>query len=282
MHKILIIHIPVIHRGFLDFLNKISSAVSAVYIIDNDFLAELSETKPDIASFDAVVAKDLLEKMDFKNIFILSKNNLDEVKNKEIILVQDEISRNLAEKYLAGANIEWQSVFLRWDRSSVLVERPPENIAISKDVFDIEMMAEARKESQKSGEWWRRIGAVLLKDKKIFLRGNNKDLPSEHTPYQVGEVRDFLKTGERQEMASTIHGEQNIIAQAAKKGISLEGSSLYVTTFPCPVCAKLIACSGIKNLYFSEGGSNFDAQKVLVSASVQITCVPINYDIMPI
>ncbi|MDO8663443.1 MAG: deaminase [Candidatus Wildermuthbacteria bacterium] len=273
-NKVLIIYVPVLHKGFLDLFKKNSDRISAVYIIDNDFLAELSETKPDIASFAALTSKDLIEKLGFKNIFILSKDNLDEVKNKEIILVQDEISRNLADKYLAGAKIEWQSVFLRWDRTSILIEKPPENIVISNGAFDIEMMGEAKKEMSKTGDWWRQIGAVLVKDKKIILRGYNKDLPSDHTPYQVGEVRDFFKTGERQDLASTIHAEQSIIAQAAKKGISLEGTSLYVTTFPCPVCAKLIAYSGIKNLYFSEGGSNFDAQKVLVSAGVQITCVP--------
>lgn len=272
--KTLILHLPVIHKGFLDFFKNISDRISAVYIIDNDFLNGLSEIKPDIASFDAAVAKDLLEKLGFKNISILSKGNLNEVKNKEIILVQDEISRNLAEKYLIGADIEWASVFLRWDRSSVLVEKPPENTVVSKDVFDIEMMEEAKKEVRKTGDWWRQIGAVLVEGKKIILRGYNKDLPSDHTPYQVGEVRDFFKAGERQDLASTIHAEQSIIAQAAKGGISLEGTSLYVTTFPCPVCAKLIACSGIKNLYFAEGGSNFDAQKVFVSAAIKIIRVP--------
>ena len=260
----------------MDFLRNNSGKISDIYIIEKDFLNELSEFKPDIASLDTENVKDLLEKLGFKNISILSKNNSPSLKGKEIILVQDEISRNLARKYLKGENIEWQSVFLRWDRSSILIEKPLEDIIVSKDAFDAEIMREAQKEAQKTGDWWRQIGAALVKDKKIILRGWNKDLPSDQTPYQVGEVRDFFKAGERQEMASTIHGEQNIIAQAAKKGISLEGSSIYVTTFPCPVCAKLIACSGIKKLYFQEGGSNFDAKKVLDSAGVQITCVKLD------
>ena len=81
--------------------------------------------------------------------------------------------------------------------------------------------------------------------------------------------------GERQDLASTVHAEQYIIAKAAREGISVNGLSMYVTTFPCPVCAKLIACSGIKNIYFGEGGSNFDAKKVLESAGVKINYVPI-------
>jgi len=81
--------------------------------------------------------------------------------------------------------------------------------------------------------------------------------------------------GERQDIANTIHAEQYIISQAAKEGIFTKGLSLYVTTFPCPVCAKLIACSGIQHLYFGEGGSNFDARKVLESVGVTIVYVPI-------
>lgn len=268
--KNLILHMPILHRGYLEFLESQKDKISAVYIIDEKLQKELSEFNPDIAAMSPETIKGLLEKIGFQNIAILTKENIKDLGEKELLLVQDEISRNLYDKYLSGQKAEWASVFLRWDKSKVLSEKPLEDIGTSKDDFDYEMMEEARKEAQKTGDWWRKIGAVLVKDKEILIRGCNRDLPSDHTPYQMGEVRDFFKAGEKQELASTIHAEQNIIARAAKEGISLKGTSLYVTTFPCPVCAKLIACSGIKNLYFSEGGSNFDAKKVLDSAGVRI------------
>ena len=259
----------------MDFLKRAQDRVSDVYIIESEFLKELSEFKPDIAAIDSDTAKNLLEKMGFNNISVISKNKISELKDKKIILIQDEISRNLCDKYLKDKNIEWESVFLRWDRGKVLVQQNLEDIPTSKEEFDVEIMKEASRESKKSGEWWRRIGAVLIRGEKILLRANNKDLPSDYTPYQVGEVRDFFNTGERQDLANTIHAEQSIVVQAAKDGIPIKGASLYVTTFPCPVCAKLIACSGIKNLYFGEGGSNFDAKKVLESAGVKIIYVPV-------
>ena len=274
--KNLVIHIPVIHRGYLDFFKANKDRISNIYLIDEQLLEELSEFKPDIASINTEEAKELLGNLGFKNISILSSDNIEEIKGKEIIFIQDEISRNLYNKYLQGERTEWASVFLRWDKEKVLADLPIDDIKVSTDNFDIEMMKEAYREAKKSGDWWRQIGAVLVKDKTILIRANNKDLPSDHTPYQVGEVRDFFKPGEKQDLASTIHAEQKIIAQAAKEGISLKGTSLYVTTFPCPVCAKLIAFSGIKKLYFREGGSNFDAKKVLDSAGVKIIYVPLN------
>lgn len=273
--KILIIYIPVIHKGYLEFLNRMRSKVFAVYIISEDILKNLSEFKPDIAAIDEKTVKNLLEKIGFNNILILSKDKIKELQGEKIILIQDEISCNLYNKYFKKTKVEWQSVFLRWDRKKVLIKQPLKNVLVSKNKFDVKMIKEAYIESEKSGDWWRQIGAVLVNAKKIILRANNKDLPSDHTPYQAGEVRDLFKPGERHDLANTIHAEQSIIAQAARKGIPIKGLSLYVTTFPCPVCAKLIACSGIKNLYFGEGGSNFDACKVLESAEVKIINVPL-------
>lgn len=268
--KCLAIHIPVIHRGYLVFLNDVRDQVSSVFILEADFLEELSGFKPDIAAINANTVKDLLEKIGFRDIFTLSKDDVGVLRNREMILINDEVSRSLANKYLDKEKIEWKNVFLRWDRTKVLAIEKLDDIAVSEDQFDINMMREAIDESKKTGDWWRQIGAVLVKDKEIIIRAYNKDLPGDHTPYQAGEVRDLFKPGERHDLASTIHAEQNIISIAAKKGISTDGLTLYVTTFPCPVCAKLIAVSGIKNVYYSEGGSNFDAKKVLESAGVEI------------
>ena len=41
------------------------------------------------------------------------------------------------------------------------------------------------------------------------------------------------------------HAEQNVIAQAARVGVSLDGGTLYVHMTPCYACAKMIINSGI-------------------------------------
>lgn len=46
----------------------------------------------------------------------------------------------------------------------------------------------------------------------------------------------------------TIHAEQNAICQAAKQGVSIDGSTLYVRMTPCRVCAMLIINCGIKEV----------------------------------
>src|SRR3989344_4059639 len=183
--KYLILYIPVIHRGYLDFFKKIRDRISHTYIIDEPFLNKIYDFKPDIAALDTGTVKNLLEQIGFKNVSILPESKIKQLKNKEIILVDDEISRNLFKKYLKEENVEWQSVFLRWDKGKVLAQQNLKGIPVSKNNFDVIMMKEAYQESKKSSEWWRHIGAVLVKNKKVILRGHNKDLPSDHTPYQV-------------------------------------------------------------------------------------------------
>lgn len=43
----------------------------------------------------------------------------------------------------------------------------------------------------------------------------------------------------------TVHAEQNAICQAAKRGISIDGATLYCKMTPCRTCAMLIINCGI-------------------------------------
>ena len=49
---------------------------------------------------------------------------------------------------------------------------------------------------------------------------------------------------------ATVHAEQNAIADAARRGIPLEGSTAYITHFPCINCAKILAAAGIKQIKY--------------------------------
>ncbi|MCK5062265.1 cell division protein DedD, partial [Candidatus Parcubacteria bacterium] len=50
----------------------------------------------------------------------------------------------------------------------------------------------------------------------------------------------------------TTHAEQNAIAQAARFGARLDGSTLYCKMTPCYVCAKMIINTGIKRVVCAQ------------------------------
>lgn len=49
---------------------------------------------------------------------------------------------------------------------------------------------------------------------------------------------------------ATVHAEQNAIADAARRGVGLDGARIYITHFPCINCAKILTASGIKEIVY--------------------------------
>lgn len=93
----------------------------------------------------------------------------------------------------------------------------------------------------------RSVGAILVKDKRILSTGYNG--PPTGTPHcaETGCLREHqsIPSGERHELCRGVHAEQNAIIQAAQHGVSIIGATLYCTTTPCNICAKMLINAGI-------------------------------------
>ena len=90
------------------------------------------------------------------------------------------------------------------------------------------------------------VGAVIVREKTILSTGYNgsiKGLP--HCDNSGHEMVDG-------HCVRTTHAEANSIVQAAKNGVSINNSEIFVTASPCYNCFKLIANSGIKKIYYKE------------------------------
>jgi dCMP deaminase len=72
-----------------------------------------------------------------------------------------------------------------------------------------------------------------------------------------------------------LHAEASIIAAAARDGVSLRGADLYVTTFPCPSCARLIAQAGFARCFFAGPYSVLDGEEVLRAAGIELLWVDV-------
>lgn len=99
----------------------------------------------------------------------------------------------------------------------------------------------------------RKVGAIIVKDKRILATGYNGALSGLAHCEEVGCLRDKLKIppGERQELCRGLHAEQNALLFAASYGIDMHKSVLYSTCQPCILCAKMIIQAGIKKVVFS-------------------------------
>lgn len=275
MKKVILAYIPVLHEGYRRFLEKYHEA--DLYIFGPELTVEFSQLGKEIRQLDTELVKKSIQSWEIvKNISIANKKELQEIKDwaDEIIMPDEDIARELGEKYFSGKKIIFDTIFLRWNKHNTTKESEVHfDRKISREAFDKEMMLLADQEGQKSSDWWRRIGSVIVNSGKIVLSAHNKHVPSEHMPYVDGDPRSNFHKGDHLELSTAIHSEVAVIAEAAKQGISLEGGSIYVTTFPCPPCAKLIAYSGIKKIYYNIGYGVLDGESVLKSQGVEIIFV---------
>ncbi|MFA5152069.1 MAG: cytidine/deoxycytidylate deaminase family protein [Clostridia bacterium] len=114
----------------------------------------------------------------------------------------------------------------------------------------------------------RKVGAVIVKDKRILATGyNGAPVGCRHCE-ETGCLRQKLNvpSGERHELCRAIHAEQNAIVQAAKAGTSIDGSTIYVSAQPCVICAKLLINAGIIRIVF-EGDYPDELSKELLDES---------------
>ena len=95
------------------------------------------------------------------------------------------------------------------------------------------------------------VGCLLVKNNRIISQGYNGHLPGcKH--------ESIVRNNHEQ---STVHAEQNAICDCAKRGVSCEGATAYVTHYPCIICCRLLLASGIKQIKYLEDYKNDDLVK---------------------
>lgn len=119
----------------------------------------------------------------------------------------------------------------------------------------------------------RKVGAIIVKDKRILTTGYNGAPRGVKSCLEIGRcLRQELgiPSGQRHEICRALHAEQNAIIQAAYYGVQIEGSCIYSTTQPCVLCAKMIINAGIKRIYYYEEYPDELALELLNEAGVEL------------
>ena len=127
----------------------------------------------------------------------------------------------------------------------------------------------------------RHVGAVLVKEKKILATGYN-GVPSgiSHCA-DVGCLRDEeqIPSGQRHELCRGLHAEQNAILQAAYHGVSIQGSVLFCTNFPCVICSKMLINAGIRQIFYLEGYPDSLSETMLNEAGMDLSRIEMEDDL---
>ena len=84
------------------------------------------------------------------------------------------------------------------------------------------------------------IGCLLVKNNQIISHGYNEFLPG--LPNNIDQAIN--------------HAEQNVLCDCAKRGISCDGATAYITHYPCIICTRLLLAAGIKEIKYINDNNN--------------------------
>lgn len=279
MKQILIAYIPVLHRGYQEFFAKYEQ--SELYVLDKEELLDFEELeylKKDIRVLDLFKTVQAVKSWNiFKIVKSIKISEIDQLidSNVQFVFTNDDIGYFIAEKFFAKtANKIFEPIFLRWDKNLMSGQNEiPKDMVISREEFEQKTMTKAFAEAGKSSDWWRHVGGLITRNGQVIMAGCNQHLPVNDQQYKNSDPRISYTSGIGADFSSSIHAEANLIALAAKKGIALDGAEIFVTTFPCPVCAKQIAISGIKKVYYAKGYAVLDGLEILKAFGVKVVLV---------
>ena len=90
------------------------------------------------------------------------------------------------------------------------------------------------------------VGALIVRNKTILSTGYNGSIRGMPHCDDIGHMM------ENGHCVATIHAETNAILQAAKNGVMIDNSEVYITASPCWPCFKMLANAGIKKIFYGE------------------------------
>ena len=143
---------------------------------------------------------------------------------------------------------------------------------MSRPSWDEYFMKIARVVASRSTCIRRKVGAVLVRDKRILTTGYNGAPSGLAHCEDIGCLRDQrqVPSGERHELCRGLHAEMNALLQAAIHGVRIAGAALYCTSSPCALCAKMLINVGIQKVYIDDGYPDELALELLNDAGVAI------------
>lgn len=112
---------------------------------------------------------------------------------------------------------------------------------------DIELGGE-----QNSIEKQRIIVDFIQQLKKVGFVTEDLDNDSDDMKEKLNQAADEALISDITEYGRMTHAEMTAICDAARLGRALEGTTIFVTTFPCHNCAKHIVASGIERVVYVE------------------------------
>lgn len=277
-------YVPVLHAGYEQFLRKHSDA-EELLIVGREFSSVFPSMTKEIRALDPDDVTRYLRST-FRGLHITVAQPKDvplRVVAETLVVPDEQMMRDIVRTWnldADGRQVLYESTFLRWDRKWSLEVRPVDyHGSVTADEFAQLVIGIVERAGQRSSDWWRRVGAAVVRDGQVLEVAYNAHRPTEYSPYIDGDPRNEFHRGLRPDLTTAIHAEAELVSRFARQGRPTAGADIFVSAFPCPSCARLIAAAGFRRCYFRGSYGMLDGSRALRGGGVELIWVDTGSDV---
>jgi len=276
MTEAVVAYVPVLHEGYRRFLAAHGQG-RRLFVIGPRLFDDPRPLAKDIRRLDPeLVAASIAAWGICSEVSVLDVAAATRLAAEGAVLTlpDEDVSYQVVERFFPRCPVRYDPIFLRWDKTrSVRLLEPRRVREVDEDDAIADLLTAAEWQANLSIDWWRQVGAAIRFADGTVAAATNEHLPHRLSAYAAGDPRANFFKGVHLELSTAVHAEAQLIADAARRGVATEGAILYVTDFPCPPCAKLIAGAGVARLYYRTGYAVLDGNDVLENAAVEVAHV---------
>ena len=187
MEKAILAYIPVVHRGYLNYLG--STGAKTIYALQAHDLPQFSQLTREIRALPLDDLSLALRGFGYEVLPYSEYLKREDKENLELYVPEDDVTR---EMIFEVGKVVVGSAFLRWDwtRSTVagfvkpeadrvINVRNDENKTIRSHMMDLFQL------TKRSSDWWRQVAAMAITEDGKCLRAYNKHHPYVHFRRQI-------------------------------------------------------------------------------------------------
>ena len=137
-------------------------------------------------------------------------------------------------------------------------------IKVGPDEWDRRFLATAAFFSTWSKDPSTKVGCVIVDSERGILSTGFNGFPR-----GIEDTEERLNNRELKYQI-VCHAEQNAILQAAYHGVSIQGSVLFCTNFPCVICSKMLINAGIRQIFYLEGYPDSLSETMLNESGMEL------------
>ncbi len=271
--KAVVAYIPVLHEGYRRFLQ---AHPHPVHLIGPELYTDYRPLAKDIRALSAEEVAPALAAWGHE-VHVLDAAAARELaaQQPQLTLPAEDVSYQVVERYFPRAEVLYDTAFLRWDKPRVV-----SLLATAAGPGDRRATTSRRSPRPRREQQHRLLAPGRRRDP---LRRRHARSDAQRAP-PAPSVRLRRRRPALELLPGRAPGAEHRDARGgapdrrrrARPDASTQGAELYVTDFPCPPCAKLIAAGGIARVYYRTGYAVLDGEDVLGAAGVEIVKIAVN------